>query len=128
MRQRVPGQGGVDIPKDAGAGHKGFAGAALFAGAAIVAHRSGKLVFFENFFSRYGCRQGTDAEQVMAAAMAVASFDKGDFFSEAVLLAQTGQGVIFAEKRNDWRAAAKGGDKGSGQIGYAGFDGEAFLR
>ena len=59
--------------------------------------------------------------------MAVAAFFKRLFFGEAFLLAQTGKGVIFAEKGNDWRAAAKGGGKGGGQTGDAGFDIKAFL-
>ena len=100
----MPGQRDVGVVERARAHHEGFGRAAFFGGAAVIAHAAGHLVGGEPVLDRGGGKQRGGAEQIVAAAMAVAAGFDRPRLGDPGLLAQAGQGVIFAEE-GDHRTA-----------------------
>ena len=115
--RRVPGDGDIGVSEGPGAHHEGFCRTAFFRGAAVIAHAAGNFVDGEPVLHGGGGEQRGGAEQVMAAAVAVASdFDRARF-RHAGFLAETRQRIIFAEEGDDGTAFAcfahqRGGNAG----------------
>ncbi len=123
----MPGDGGVDIVEQPLAHHKGFAGSALFAGTAVETHRAAPAVLRHPRFQRERRRQSGGAEQVMAAAVAVAVLFQRLRPRAARPLAEPGQRVELAENGDHRPAFARAGDKGGLNIADAARHGETFL-
>ena len=70
----MPGHRRVDIVEQAFAHHKGFAGAAFFAGTAVEAQCAALAVFRPPGFDGESGGQTGGAEQIVSAAVAVAVF------------------------------------------------------
>ena len=96
----------VGVIEDAGAHHEGFRGAAFFGRAAVIAHAPGHLVGGKPILHGGGGEQRGRAEQIVAAAMAMASGLERARLGHAGLLAETGQRVVFAEEGDDGTALA----------------------
>ena len=96
----MPGQCDVGIVERACAHHEGFCRAAFFRRTAVIAHASGHFMSRQPILDRRGRKQCGRAEQVVAAAMAVAvRFDRPRL-GDPGLLAEAGQRVVFAEEGN----------------------------
>ncbi|MOA31428.1 hypothetical protein D3C78_1525850 [compost metagenome] len=72
----VPGECGVDVIEQPFAYHKGFAGTALFARAAVETHGAGQVLLLHPGFDREGSRQCGGAQQVVTTAVPVPVFDQ----------------------------------------------------
>ncbi len=124
---RVPGEGGVDVVEQAFAHHKGFAGAPLFARAAVEAQGAGQPVLLHPRLGGEGARQRRGAQQIVAAAMAVAVFHQRLRRGATGPLAQPGQRVVLAQQRDNRVTVAVAGDKRRLDVAHAALDREAFL-
>ena len=100
----MPGDRDIDVVESAGAHHEGLRRAAFFRGAAVIAHAPRHLVRGEPVLHGGGGEQRGRAEQIVAAAMAVAAGLQRARFGHAGLLAEAGQRVVFAEE-GDHRTA-----------------------
>lgn len=116
----VPGEDGVDVFEGAGADHVDFAAAALFGGGTEDFERAFEALIAEGD----GGEDGAGAEEVVAAAVAGGVGDAGVALGD-VVLREAGEGVVFGHEADDGLAGAVGGDEGGGDVGDAGFDGEA---
>ncbi len=107
----MPGEGRIDIIKQPFAHHKGFSRSAFLAGTTVKAQRARAAVLLQPGFGgdRRGESRGT--EQIVPATVAVGSRCRGGRFCAVGLLAESRQGVKFAEQGNDRFALADAGDK-----------------
>lgn len=112
----MPGQGDVQFVKDAFPGHKGFAGAALLTGAAVVDDGAGEIVGREVLLHRNSSAQGAHTQVVMAASVSGGTGLERLFRSAAGLLVQAGKGVELTQKADDRFAGAIPSGEGSGDI------------
>ena len=94
----MPGQRDVGVGENSGAHHEGFCRAAFLGGAAVIAHAPGHLVGGQPILHGGGGQQRGRAQQIVAAAMAVAAGLDRLRLGDAGLLAEAGQGVVFAEE------------------------------
>ena len=97
--------------------HEGFRRAAFLRGTAVIAHAPRHLVLGEPVFHGRGGEQGGGAEQIVAAAMAVAAGFQRPRFRHARFLTEARQGIVFAEEGDDGSAFApfahqRGGNPG----------------
>lgn len=109
---RMPGQRRIDIIKQPFAHHKGFSRTAFLAGTTVEAQSAAVAVLLQPAFG--GDRRGEcrGAEQIVPTAVAVGSRCQGRRFRAVGLLAESRQGVKFAEQGNDRLALTDAGDKG----------------
>ncbi len=103
---RVPGHGDIGIGERARAHHEGLGRAAFLGGTAVIADAAGHLVLGKPVLHGGGGEQRRRAQQIVAAAMAVTAGLDRPVLGNAGLLAEAGQGVIFAEERDDGAALA----------------------
>ncbi|MNI28018.1 hypothetical protein D3C73_817810 [compost metagenome] len=108
---RMPGEGGIHVIEQAFTHHKGFAGAAFFTRAAVETHGAGQALLLHPGLHRECPRQRGGAQQIVAAAVAVAVFHQRLRSGAAGLLAQSGECVVLAQQRDHRLAAAVAGDK-----------------
>ncbi len=114
---RVPGDGDVGVVEGARAHHEGFRRAAFLGRAAVIAHAARHLVGGKPVLHGGGGEQRGRAEQIVAAAMAMAAGLDRARLRHAGLLAETGQRVIFAEEGDDGTALAPFAHQGGGNAG-----------
>ncbi len=100
-RRWVPGDSDVGVIESAGAHHERFRRAAFLRGTAIIAHAPRHLVGGKPILHRCCGEQRGRAEQVVAAAMAMATRYHLFAFGKARDLAQAGQSVVFTEDGDD---------------------------
>lgn len=102
----------IDIIKQPFAHHKGFSRTAFLAGTTVEAQSAAVAVLLQPAFG--GDRRGEcrGAEQIVPTAVAVGSRCQGRRFRAVGLLAESRQGVKFAEQGNDRLALTDAGDKG----------------
>ena len=112
----MPGDGGIQIPELAVAGHKALACAALLAGTSVEDHGSLKVALLDELLHRHGGSEGARAQQIVTAAVAVTAGDQGILPGHTGLLGQGGQGIILGENADLRASAAVGGGEGSGNI------------
>ena len=113
----MPGQRDVGIIERARADHEGFRRAAFFRGTAVIAYASRHLVGGKPVLHRGGGKQRSRAEQVMAAAMAMAAGLDRAMFRGVRFLAEAGQRVVFAEEGDHRTAFAPFAHHGGGNAG-----------
>ena len=123
----MPGEGRVNVVEHAFAGHERLAAAALFAGAAVVAHGAFEALLGHHFFQRGRRGDRGDAEQVVAAAVPVGAGDFGVFLADAGFLAESGQGVELAQEGDDGFARSPLAAESGLHIADVARDLEAFL-
>ena len=111
----MPGEGAVHIPKNPRPDQKGFAAAPLLRGAAKVDNRPGKTCVLQILLHRYGRRQRPHAQQIVPAAVAAASGNKGPGLRNVRLLAQTRQGIVFPQNPDDRLSVAITAQEGRGK-------------
>ncbi len=102
----VPGDGDVDVVEGAGLDHEGLAAAALLGRAAVIAHAARQPGRLEVVLERRGGQECGRAQEVVAAAVAVAAGLERARLGDVRLLAQAGQRVVFAEDGDDGPAPA----------------------
>ena len=107
----------VGVVESAGAHHEGFRRAAFLGRAAVIAHAPRHLVCGEPVLHGGGGEQRGRAEQIVAAAMAMAAGLERARFGHAGLLAEAGQRVIFAEEGDDGSAFAPFAHQRGGNAG-----------
>ena len=111
---RMPAEGGVEIVEQAGAGHEGFARAALLGRAAVIAHGAGDAFGLKRILEGDGGKRRSCSEQVVAAAMARRASHRRLVLGEAGDLRQIGQGIELAEDPDDRAAGAPFGHESRG--------------
>ena len=123
----MPGQRRVQTVPQPIPGHKGLGGAALLAGAAIEHHGARGLGGLQEGFDAQRSGKSACAQQVVAAAVAVAAVNALVPRQAAALLRKTGESVILCQKADDGPAAAVGGGEGGGDVADALFHREALF-
>ncbi len=113
----VPGDGDVGVIEGARAHHEGFRGTAFLGGAAIITHAARHLVRRKPILHGGRCQQRSRAQQIVAAAVAMASRLDRARLRHAGLLAQPGQRIIFAEESNHRAAFTPFAHQGGGNVG-----------
>ena len=108
----VPGDGGIQVLEQTVSGHKGLAGAALLAGAAIEDDCAMELSGCDLVFDGNGRTEARRAQQIVAAALAAAALAERLLFGHTGGLGQAGQGVIFRQNADFRAAGAVGSGKG----------------
>ena len=106
---------------------KCLAAGIFFGGAAIITDGTGQILFRHVFLQGHSSRQGGRAQEIVAAAVAVAALLQGTAAGLVGLLAQAAEGVIFPQQGDDRFAGAVFGDKGGVLPGDAPFHPEALL-
>ena len=113
----MPGDGDVGVVKGARAHHEGLGGAAFLGRAAVITHAAGHLVLGKPILHRGGGEQRGRAQQIVAAAMAMAAGLDRAMLGDAGLLAQARQRIIFAHEGDDGTALAPFAHHGGGNAG-----------
>ena len=85
------------------------------------------MVFLQIVLHRQRSGQRAHAQQVVPAAVTGAALFHWLLFRHTGLLAQTGQGVKFAQEADDRAALTKGAAKGGGNAAQAGLYGKALI-
>ena len=116
----------VYVVEQAGTHHVYFTGATFFSRTTIHFDGSGQFFFFNEFFDRDTCCNGSCTKEVVTAAMA-SSLACNAFFLRNGLLSQSGQRIKFCQDADDRLTASVGSHKSRGDICHTGFHCEAFL-
>ena len=123
----MPGQSSVQIPEHTVPCHKGLACAALLAGAAIKNDRPVEQPRLDGLFHCQRRTEGCRTQQVVTAALTVATGIQALPLCAAGALIQTGQGIKLTQNADSGLSRTKGAGKGGGNAAQLSLHLEALL-